>query len=93
VANAGAIAGEEVVQLYLHDELASVARPIMDLKGFARVRLEPGEARVVEFTITPAMLAMLDRDLRIVVEPGETRIMIGASSKDIRLRGLLTVVP
>ena len=93
VRNAGEMAGEEVVQLYLHDELASVARPVMELKGFARVHLQPGEARAVEFVITPAMLALLGRDLTPVVEPGETRVMIGASSKDIRLRGLLTVVP
>lgn len=93
VRNTGTMAGDEVVQLYLHDELASVARPVMELKGFSRVRLEPGEARDVEFAITPAMLAMLDHDLASVVEPGDVRVMIGASSKDIRLRGYLTLVP
>jgi beta-glucosidase len=93
VRNAGAREGDEVVQLYLHDELASVARPIMELKGFARVRLAPGEARDVAFTITPAMLAFLDRDMKTVVEPGDVRVMIGASSKDIRLRGFLKLVP
>jgi beta-glucosidase len=93
VRNTGTIAGDEVVQLYVHDELASVARPLMELKGFARVHLAPEEAREVGFTITPAMLAMLDRDLVSVVEPGDVRVMIGASSKDIRLRGYLTLVP
>jgi beta-glucosidase len=93
VKNAGTIAGDEVVQLYLHDELASVARPVTELKGFTRVRLQPGEACGVEFAITPAMLAMLDRDLVSVVEPGDVRVMIGASSKDIRLRGILTLIP
>jgi beta-glucosidase len=93
VRNTGTKAGDEVVQLYLHDELASVARPVTELKGFARVRLQPGEARDVEFAITPAMLSVLDRDLVSVVEPGDVRVMIGASSKDIRLRGYLTLVP
>jgi beta-glucosidase len=93
VRNTGTRAGDEVVQLYLHDELASVARPVMELKGFRRIHFEPGQAREVSFAITPAMLTLLDRDLRTVVEPGEVRIMIGASSKDIRLRGILTLVP
>lgn len=89
IRNTGAMAGEEVVQLYLRDEVATVARPILELKGFARVHLDPGEARTVRFTLTPAMLAMLDGHLRWVVEPGDVRVMIGASSKDIRLRGHL----
>jgi len=93
VRNTGTRAGDEVVQLYLHDELASVARPITELKGFKRVHLAPGEAREVAFAITPSMLALLDRDLAPVVEPGDVRVMIGASSKDIRLRGYLTLVP
>lgn len=93
VSNTGDRAGEEVVQLYLHDELASVSRPVMELKAFRRLRLEPGETREVGFTITPAMLSMLDRDLAPVVEPGEVRVMIGASSRDIRLRGYLELVP
>ena len=91
--NIGAREGDEVVQLYLHDELASVARPVTELKGFARVHLAPGETRDVAFTITPAMLALLDRDMKTVVEPGDVRVMIGASSKEIRLRGILKLVP
>ncbi len=92
VTNTGARAGEEVVQLYLRDELASVARPVRELKGFARIHLEPGEAREVVFTITPESLAFLGPDLEPVVEPGTTRVMVGASSQDIRLHGVLTVV-
>jgi beta-glucosidase len=91
VKNIGSAEGEEVVQLYLRDELASVARPVSELKGFARIHLSPGEVQEVKFSITPETLSMLDRDMQTVVEPGDFRIMIGSSSKDIRLRGILTV--
>lgn len=91
VTNTGSRAGDEVVQLYVRDVLASVARPVMELKGFARVRLEPGQAREVAFPIGRDHLRMLDRERRWVVEPGAFRVMIGRSSKDIRLRGELTV--
>lgn len=91
VRNAGARAGDEVVQLYLRDVLASVARPVMELKGFRRLHLAPGEAREISFAITPEHLRMLDRDLRWVIEPGRFRVMVGGSSKDIRLRDHLTV--
>jgi beta-glucosidase len=91
VRNTGARSGDEVVQLYLRDELASVARPVMQLAGFQRIRLAPGEARVVTFELGPEQLSMLDRDMRQVVEPGTFRIMLGSSSADIRLRGHLTV--
>ena len=91
VTNTGARAGDEVVQLYVRDVLASVARPVMELKGFQRVSLERGAAREVSFTLGPEELRMLDRDRRWIVEPGAFRIMVGASSKDIRLRGELTV--
>jgi beta-glucosidase len=91
ITNTGTRAGDEVAQLYVHDVLASVARPVMQLEGFQRVHLAPGESRDVTFTLSPAELRMLDRDMHWVVEPGVFRIMIGASSKDIRLRGELTV--
>jgi beta-glucosidase len=93
VKNTGTRAGDEVVQLYLRDELASVARPVVELAGFQRIHLGPGEERQVTFTLGPDRLRMLDRDLRWVVEPGAFRIMIGSSSKDIRLRGELSVRP
>jgi beta-glucosidase len=80
-----------VVQLYLTDVLGSVARPVMELKGFQRITLRPGESREVEFIVTPAMLTMLNAEMQQVIEPGDFRIMIGGSSKDIRLRGILTV--
>jgi beta-glucosidase len=91
VRNTGTRAGDEVVQLYVRDLLASVARPILELKGFHRLSLDRGAAREVSFTLGPEELRMLDRDRRWVVEPGAFRILIGASSKDIRLRGELIV--
>lgn len=91
VENTGARAGEEVVQLYLHDELASVAQPLQRLAGFQRVMLAPGERRELVFTLAPAQLALLDAALVPRVEPGDFRVMLGASSRDIRLRGLLSV--
>jgi beta-glucosidase len=91
VRNAGALAGDEVTQLYIRDVLASVARPVMQLAGFQRVRLAPGESKRVSIALSTDQLRMLDRDMRWVVEPGSVRIMVGSSSKDIRLRGELTV--
>jgi beta-glucosidase len=91
VRNTGARAGDEVVQLYVRDLLATVARPVLQLAGFQRVRLAPGEERDVSFSIGPEHLRMLDRDMRWVVEPGAFRVLVGSSSKDIRLRGELTV--
>lgn len=92
ITNTGKYAGDEVAQLYIHDELASVARPVTELKGFQRIHLLPGESKAVNFMITPETLSMLDINLKKVVEPGDFRIMIGASCKDIRLRGILKVV-
>ena len=91
VRNRGARAGAEVVQLYVRDLLASVARPVMQLAGFQRIALGPGEEREVQFNVGPAQFGMLDEGLRRVVEPGRFRIMVGASSADIRLRGELVV--
>jgi beta-glucosidase len=93
VTNTGELDGDEVVQLYLRDILASVARPIMELKGFQRVHLKKGETKELSFEITPEMLTMLNEGMERVVEPGDFRIMIGSSSNDIRLRAILTVEP
>jgi len=89
--NGGTRAGEEVVQLYIRDVLSSVARPIMELKGFQRIHLNAGESKAISFLITPEMLSMLDLNMKEIVEPGDFRIMIGASSRDIRLKEILTV--
>jgi beta-glucosidase len=91
IKNIGDVEGDEVVQLYIHDVLASVARPVMELKGFQRIHFSPGETKEISFKITPIMLSMLDEKLNTVVEPGDFRIMIGASSRDIKLKQTLTV--
>jgi beta-glucosidase len=91
IKNTGKIDGDEVAELYIKDLVASVAQPVIELKGFKRIHLNPGESKEVEFTVTPQMLSLVDKDLNRVVEPGDFRIMIGASSKDIRLRGRITV--
>jgi beta-glucosidase len=92
VRNTGDRAGEEVVQLYVRDLLASVARPVMALKGSRKVRLEPGASTTVEFALPAGSLAMLDADMRWLVEPGSFRVLVGRSSRDIRLHGSVEVV-
>ena len=89
--NTGSRAGDEVVQLYIRDLLATVARPVIQLAGFTRISLAPGEEKEVSFVLGPDQLSLVDRDLKRVVEPGQFRVMVGASSKDLRLRGFLTV--
>jgi beta-glucosidase len=91
IRNTGNRAGDEVVQLYVRDLLATTARPVMQLEGFQRVHLAPGEQREVLFPLGPPQLQMVDEANHWAVEPGVFRVMIGSSSKDIRLRGALTV--
>jgi beta-glucosidase len=91
VKNTGTREGDEVVQLYIRDLLSSVARPVMELKGFSRIYLLPGQTKKISFTLTPSMLSLLNEKLESVTEPGEYRIMIGASSRDLRLKGTLTL--
>ena len=82
IRNTGNMAGDEIVQMYIRDRFSSVTRPVKELKDFARIHLEPGETRTVEFTVTPDKLMFLDKDLRPVVEPGEFIVMVGPSSDD-----------
>lgn len=91
VRNTGTRAGDEVVQLYVRDVLASTVRPVMQLEGFQRIHLRPGESRTVAFHLGPPELHMLDESMHWVVEPGAFRVMVGSSSRDIRLRGELVV--
>ncbi len=91
IKNIGKVDGDEVVQLYIKDIYASVAQPVIELKGFKRIHLFAGETKEVEFIITPDLLSIVNKNLQKVVEPGDFRIMIGASSKDIRLRDTIKV--
>jgi beta-glucosidase len=87
VRNVGGREGDEVVQLYTRDVVASVSRPVKELKGFKRINLKPGEAKEVEFILHAEQLAFYDRNMRLVVEPGSYEVMVGSSSEDIRLKG------
>src|SRR6266704_1219849 len=80
VTNTGSRDGVEVAQLYVHDEVASVTRPVRQLAGFRRVSLKPGEARTVEFQLTPKELGLYNKDMKFVVEPGKFRVIVGGSS-------------
>jgi Fibronectin type III-like domain len=89
VRNTGTRAGHEVVQLYLHDVVAQVTRPVRQLTGFAKVRLEPGESARVRFQVHADRTAFTGRDLRRVVEPGEVEVLVGTSSTDLPCRAVL----
>lgn len=89
VTNTGGREGTEVVQLYIRDRVSSVTRPVKELKGFKKVRLQPGETATVTFDITPDLLAFYDIDMKFVVEPGEFELMVGNSSRDSDLTKLM----
>ena len=91
VRNSGSVAGDEVVQLYLHDEQSSVTTYVKVLRGFERIHLQPGEEREVRFTLTPQELGLWNKENRFEVEPGRFVIQVGSSSTDIRLQGTLDV--
>jgi beta-glucosidase len=80
VTNSGGRAGDEVVQMYIRDRVSSVTRPVKELKGFERVRIEPGQTKTVTFQITPDSLAFYNRRMERVVEPGTFDVMVGGSS-------------
>jgi beta-glucosidase len=84
VTNTGQREGDEVVQLYVHDQAASVTRPVMELRGFRRVTLKPGETRKTEFALGPDDFSLWNEDMREVVEPGLFDILVGASSADLK---------
>jgi beta-glucosidase len=91
VENVGGRPGDEVVQLYVRDEEASVTRPVKELRGFRRVRLAPGERRRVTFRLAAEQLAFTDRDGRLVIEPGRVRVMVGTSAADLPCQADLEV--
>jgi beta-glucosidase len=91
VKNTGSRAGEETVQLYVHETYAPVSLPVKQLRGFERVALQPGETKTVTLKLTPDDLQLLDVDMRWRIVPGDFEIMVGRSSEDIPLRGILRV--
>src|SRR6266478_2511381 len=91
VTNTGGVRGDEVVQLYIRQEFSSVTRAVKELRGFRRITLNPGETKVVEFTLGPEELSYLNREMRRVVEPGTFRIMVGGNSVDL-IEAKLSVV-
>jgi beta-glucosidase len=86
ITNTGKYAGEEVVQLYLRDKVASLVRPVKELKDFQRVKLNPGEIKTIRFYIDKQKLSFYNEQLKWMAEPGEFDLMIGSSSRDIRLK-------
>jgi beta-glucosidase len=92
VTNTGSREGDEVVQLYTHELVTSVTTYEKNLRGFERIHLKPGETKTVTFTLKPGDLALYDRQMHFVVEPGKFKVMIGSGSEDIRLNGEFEIV-
>lgn len=91
VKNTGERDGEEVVQLYIHDVRASMARPVKELAGFLRLGLKAGEKKTVEFTLQASQTAFLDREMKWKIEKGDVEILVGSSSEDIRLKDMIQI--
>jgi beta-glucosidase len=91
IANEGIRGGDAIWQLYVNDPVAGVTRPVMELKGFSRVSLAPGEVKRITVHLPVNMLAYYNKELQPIVEPGEIGIMVGHSSMDIPLRGSLRI--
>ena len=87
VRNVGEVAGDEVIQLYIRDEYASMPRPVKELKGYQRINLMPNEEQMLTFHLPVDQLAFYDADLKLCVEGGRIIVMVGSSSEDIRLHG------
>ena len=92
VKNTGKVKGDEVVQLYLRDEVSSVTTYTKVLRGFERISLEPGEEKIVRFKLRPQDLGLWDKNMNFCVEPGSFKVMVGASSADIRLEGSFEII-
>jgi beta-glucosidase len=84
ITNRGQRAGDETVQLYIRDVVSSVTRPVIELKGFQRITLQPGETKTVSLEITPERLSFWNIDMQRVVEPGDFLIMVGPNSQDLQ---------
>ena len=81
--NISKVAGEEVVQLYIRDQVSSVTRPVKELKGFQRILLEPGQTKMIEFAVGPEELAFWNKEMQRLVEPGLFDVMVGGNSVDL----------
>jgi beta-glucosidase len=92
VKNTGKRTGDEVVQLYHRDLVSSVTTYEQNLSGFERVTVEPGQQTTVKFLVTPEQLSLINRENKRIVEPGEFKFQVGASSKDIKLEKTIKVV-
>jgi beta-glucosidase len=84
VTNTGSRDGEEVVQLYIHDKVGSVTRPVKELKGFQKIMLKAGESKELTFTVTDEELSFFRKDMTFGSEPGEYDIMIGTNSQEVK---------
>lgn len=93
IKNTGKTKGDEVVQLYLRDEISSVTTYTKVLRGFERISLEAGEEQTVHFRLRPQDLGLWDKNMNFRVEPGSFKVMLGASSTDIRLHGQFEITP
>ena len=91
VENTGSCRGDEVVQLYINDMQSEVTRPVKELKNFKRVTLEPAQKKTVVFTLYTGQLGFYNKEIKYVIEPGDIKVMVGSSSEDIRLTGLLKI--
>lgn len=83
VTNTGSVRGDEVVELYIRDEISSVTRPVKEMRGFRRISLDPGQTKTVQFPLGFEALSFLNRDMHQVVEPGTFKIMVGGNSMDL----------
>jgi beta-glucosidase len=83
VTNTGTRKGDEVVQMYVHDVVSSVVRPVKELRGFERVTLDPGQTKTVTFTVGPNELSLINRHMERVVEPGRFEILVGTDSDQL----------
>lgn len=92
ITNTGKRAGDEIVQLYTNDPVASVTQPVKQLRGFKRVSLAPNQSARVTFTLSANQLGFYDRKMDFVLEPGKINLLMGASSADIRLKGEIDII-
>lgn len=93
IANTSRVRGDEVVQLYIRDEVSSVTRPVEELRGFQRVSLDPGQTKTLHFKLGFKQLCFLNRDWRWAVEPGDFKIMVGSNSVDLMSTELKVIAP